>query len=199
MLGALKLWNLPVARHFRMHWIHLSKQFLFFVVSVSLIVLPWTDFGISWWLLSRILKASHGSGIEDIISHIYFDSCPIIFGNLRIFVLKKTWLPIDLSQLTVWVVKTGIEGGEMSSISDPTCVAPSFPKLERSIPKDPIQTWSVSRADIWQAMHESLTSQLRHAHNWLDTYMNAVQSICTLPNNIPTNIKLTAPFTEFEA
>ena len=47
---------------------------------------------------------------------------------------KKTWLPIDLSQLTVWVVKTGIEGGEMSSISDPTCVAPSFPKLERSIP-----------------------------------------------------------------
>ena len=88
----------------------------------------------------------------------------------------------------------------MSSISDPTCVAPSFPKLERSIPKDPIQTtWSVSRADIWQAMHGSLTSQLRHAHNGLDSYMNAVQSICTLPNNIPTNIKLTAPFTEFEA
>ena len=158
-----------MARHFRMHWIHLVNSFLFFVVSVSLIVLPWTDFGISWWLLSRILKASHGSGIYISIPVQLFSA---IWESLF---LKKTWLPIDLSQLTVWVVKTGIEGGEMSSISDPTCVAPSFPKLERSIPKDPIQTtWSVSRADIWQAMHGSLTSRLRHAHNWLDSYMNAV-------------------------
>ena len=52
---------------------------------------------------------------------------------------QKTCLPFEPSQvqLTSWVEKTGIKGGEMTSISDPTFVVPSFPKLERSIPNDP--------------------------------------------------------------
>ena len=74
--------------------------------------------------------------------------CTITAAKKSLGFQPNSWSAIlgtERSTGCFWVAKTGIKGGEMTSISDPTCVVPSFPKLERSHPQWP----SVKHVPCW--------------------------------------------------
>ena len=113
----------------------LIKHFLFFCGFCISYCSPMNWF----WHLLMVAEQNFESGVS--LRHSrYHLACIFRFSSNdfqqfeNLGSLKNMASHWSKSELTVWVVKMGIKGGEMSSISDPTCVAPSFPKLERSIP-----------------------------------------------------------------